>query len=267
MLNIVVCLKQVPETSEVEIDSETGTLKREGVDSKTNLYDLYALELALSLRQRHGGTVTVLSMGPPQAKAVIAEAYALGADRGLLLSDRRFAGADTLATAFTLAHAIKRLPPPSLILTGMQTSDGDTAQVGPALAEMLGLPHVSYVKEALEVIPTGRQSLTVRAEMSETLETLRVDLPCLLTCTKEVSEPRLPSYRLKVATREKPIETWSYEDLRPTEGIEYFGLDGSPTRVERIFPPSFDTDKERWEGPANIVALQMLEKLKELRVL
>ena len=265
MLDIIVCLKQVPGTTEVEIDSERGTLKREGVDSRTNVHDLHALELALALKQEHGGQITVISMGPPQAAAVIKEAYTLGADRGILLSDRKFAGADTLATAFTLAQAIKKLSTFDLVLTGMQTTDGDTAQVGPALAETLGITHVSYVKDCLQVMPGS--SVTLRAEMSDFTETLRVSFPCLLTCTKEVAEPRLPSYRLKVATQSKPIEVWTYEDLKLAEGMEYFGLDGSPTRVEKVFPPSFELQQETWEAPAGELAKRMLEKLEELKVL
>jgi electron transfer flavoprotein beta subunit len=265
MLNMVVCLKQVPGTTEVEIDSERGTLKREGVDARTNAYDLHALELAVALKNKHGGSITVLSMGPPQAQAVIREAYALGADRGILLSDRKFAGADTLATAFTLAQAIKKLATPHLVLTGMQTSDGDTAQVGPALAEILGIPHVSYVRKCIEANPGC--SVMVEAEMSECTETLRVSFPCLLTCTKDVGRLRLPSYRLLVATRDKPIEVWSYEDIKHDDGQEHFGLDGSPTRVEKVFPPSFEQQRQVWEAPAQELAERVLEKLEELKVL
>jgi electron transfer flavoprotein beta subunit len=265
MLNMVVCLKQVPGTTEVEIDSERGTLKREGVESRINAYDLHALELAVALKKKHGGTITVLSMGPPQAEVVIKEAYALGADRGILLSDRKFAGADTLATSFTLAQAVKKLGMPDLVLTGMQTSDGDTAQVGPALAELLGIPHVSYVRRCMEANPG--HSVTVEAEMSDCTERQRVSLPCLLTCTREVGRLRLLSYRLLVATREKPLEVWSYEDIKPADGEEFFGLDGSPTRVEKVFPPSFQQQREVWEAPAKELAERVFEKLEELKVL
>ena len=139
-MHYVVCIKQVPEGTEVAIDEEKGVLKREGVESKLNIYDAHALEAAVELKERYGGTVTVLSMGPPQAESIIREAYALGADQGYLLSDRAFAGADTLATSYTLSEAIRRLPQADLILCGMQTTDGDTAQVGPGIAELLELP-------------------------------------------------------------------------------------------------------------------------------
>lgn len=263
-MEIVVCLKQVPETGDVEVDSERGTLRREGVDSRTNLYDLHALELAVQIKERYGGQITVLSMGPPQATTTILEAYALGADRGILLSDRRFAGADTLATAFTLAQALRRLGSYQLVLTGMQTSDGDTAQVGPALAEFLGIAHVSYVKELMDC---DAGEVMIRADMSDAVETVRVGLPCLLTCTKEVAYPRLPSYRLKKATRERAIDVWSYDDIRPSKGLELFGLDGSPTRVERIFPPTFTRQQEVWEGDGKVLAGRLVEKLEELRML
>jgi electron transfer flavoprotein beta subunit len=166
-VHFVVCIKQVPETSEVEIDPVRGTLQREGVDSKMNPFDLHALEAAVQLKEQLGGTVTVVSMGPPQAAAVIKEAYALGADRGVLLSDRKFAGADTLATGYTLSQAIAKLEP-SVIFCGMQTIDGDTAQVGPAIAEMLAIPHVAYVKR---ITSLDAEQLVVEMDMTDAVET------------------------------------------------------------------------------------------------
>ena len=265
-MDIVVCMKQVPDTTEVEIDREKGTLKREGVDAKTNLYDLYALELAQQIKERHGGTVTVVSMGPPQAQVMISEAYALGADRGILLSDRAFAGADTLATATALACALQKLGRPDLILVGMQTSDGDTAQVGPALAELLGLPHVAYVKELVDINPTSGV-LTVVADMSDTVETLQVTMPALLPCSKEVCQPRLPSYLLKKATRQKAVEIWSAADISGESDMRgWFGLNGSPTRVEKVFPPSFDQSKETWSGAPAELAARLAGKLREMKI-
>ena len=145
-MRIIVCIKQVPDTTEVAIDEEKGVLRREGVDSRMNPYDLYALETALRIKEQIGAEVIVLSMGPKQAEDVIKQAYYMGADSGYLLSDRKFAGADTLATAYTLALGVKKIGDFDLIITGMQTTDGDTAQVGPAVAEFLNLPHISYVK-------------------------------------------------------------------------------------------------------------------------
>ena len=188
-MHFIVCIKQVPEGTEVEIDEEKGVLKREGVESKLNPYDAYALEAAVALKEEYGGRVTVLSMGPLQAKEVIQEAYSLGADAGYLLSDRKFAGADTLATSYVLAEAIRRLPAADLIFCGMQTTDGDTAQVGPGIAELLELPHVSYVAEIKDI---HKKSILVDADMGDGMEELRIELPCLVTVTKDCNQPRLP---------------------------------------------------------------------------
>ncbi len=260
-MHFIVCIKQVPEGTEVEIDEEKGVLKREGVESKLNVYDAYALEAAVALKEQYGGTVTVLSMGPPQAMAVIREAYTLGADNGYLLSDRAFAGADTLATSYTLSEAIRRMPPADLIFCGMQTTDGDTAQVGPGIAELLNLPHASYVTKIHEL---GGSSIVVDTDMGDGIETLKIKLPCLLTVTKEVNEPRLPSYRLKRATRDREITVWDSKALAGANAA-YFGLSGSPTQVERIFPPPRGRDKEIWQGSADELGRQFHVKLKELK--
>ena len=231
-MHFIVCIKQVPEGTEVEIDEEKGVLKREGVESKLNVYDAYALEAAVSLKEQYGGTVTVISMGPPQAAAIIHEAYMLGADDGYLLSDRKFAGADTLATSYTLAEAIRRLPKADIIFCGMQTTDGDTAQVGPGIAELLDLPHASYVTKIYDITD---DAILVDTDMGDGIETLKISLPCLLTVTKEVNQPRLPSFRLKLATRDREVTMWDSQALVGANA-SYFGLD-APTQVERIFPP------------------------------
>ena len=262
-MHFIVCIKQVPEGTEVEIDEEKGILKREGVESKLNIYDTHALEAAVALKERYGGTVTVLSMGPPQAQAIIREAYALGADEGYLLSDRSFAGADTLATSYTLAEAIRQLPAADLILCGMQTTDGDTAQVGPGIAELLELPHVSYVSSILGI---AAGSVQVEADMGDGLEELKVGLPCLITVTKAVNQPRLPSYRLKKATRDREITIWSSQDLQGANPA-YFGLSGSPTQVERIFSPPKAGEKELWQGDPRELSTKFIDKLKELKYL
>lgn len=260
-MHFIVCIKQVPEGTEVEIDEEKGILKREGVESKLNVYDAYALEAAVQLKEQYGGTVTVVSMGPPQAEAVIREAYTLGADAGYLLSDRKFAGADTLATSYTLSEAIRRLPAADIIFCGMQTTDGDTAQVGPGIAEMLGIPHVSYVTAIREY---KKDRIVVDTEMGDGSETVEVITPCLLTVTKEVNQPRLPSFRKKLATRDREVVVWGSEDLAGAD-TSYFGLDGSPTQVERIFPPQNELDREKWEGSPAELADRFYQKLKELK--
>jgi electron transfer flavoprotein beta subunit len=262
-MHFIVCIKQVPEGTEVEIDEEKGILKREGVDSKLNVYDAYALEAAVALKETYGGTVTVLSMGPLQAQDVIKEAYTLGADDGYLLSDRKFAGADTLATSYALSEAIRRLPPADVIFCGMQTTDGDTAQVGPGIAELLELPHASYVSKI-----SGMEDgcIFVEADMGDGIEELRIGLPCLLTVTKDLNQPRLPSYKLKKATQNRKVNVW---DSKALEGADpsHFGLDGSPTQVERIFPPPKAHSKELWQGSPDALGQKFYAKLKELKYL
>ena len=231
-MRIVVCIKQVPDTTEVAIDTEKGILKREGVDSRINPYDLYALETALRLKEELGGEVIVISMGPPQAQAIIKEAYAMGADIGLLLSDRKFAGADT-------------------------------AQVGPGIAEYLHWPHISYVTS---IIKADLKTLTVTTDMSDTIETQILKLPALITVAKDINQPRLLSYKLKLKTENRAINIIGYNDLTKGEE-EFFGLDGSPTQVERIFPPQHDIKREIWQGNAVKLAQCTIAKLKELRYL
>lgn len=262
-MHYIVCIKQVPEGTEVEIDEEKGVLKREGVESKLNVYDAYALEAAVALKEQYGGKVTVLSMGPMQAQAVIKEAYALGADDGYLLSDRKFAGADTLATSYALYEAIRQLPPADVIFCGMQTTDGDTAQVGPGIAELMELPHASYVAK-IHRIQEG--TIEVDADMGDGMEELKIGLPCLLTVTKDVNQPRLPSYRLRKATKAQDVHIWDSKKLKGANPT-YFGLDGSPTQVERIFPPPKSGEKELWEGTPRELGQKLYGKLKELKYL
>lgn len=259
----MVCVKHVPETRNVEVCPETGVLLRDGVDSIMNPFDLYALESALVLKKQYGGTVSVISMGPPQAQAVIVEAYQMGADAGYLLSDRAFAGADTLATSYTLAKGINKLGDFDLIICGLQTTDGDTAQVGPGIAEVLQIPHESNVCRVLEASP---QELTVVSDLGTSLHTKALQLPALITVTKGVGEPRLLSYRLKLQTKDRPVVTWSAADLE-AEAEGFFGLSGSPTQVERIFPPEFFQDFETWTGESAELSQKLVAKLKELRFL
>ncbi len=261
-MRIVVCIKQVPETRDVEVDPVTGVLKRDGVDSIINPYDLYALEAAIRLQQRYGGEVIVVSMGPPQAETVIKEAYMMGADSGVLLSDRAFAGADTLATAYTLAQGIRKLEEFDLILCGMQTTDGDTAQVGPGIAEFLNIPHEAYVEGINEV--TG-DCIHITRDMGQTVDTLSVRLPALIAVTKAVNQPRLLSYRRKLQSRDWPVTVWQASDLQAEETETCFGLEGSPTQVERIFPPDRSVDHVRWEGSGDELAAQLVAKLRELK--
>jgi electron transfer flavoprotein beta subunit len=257
-LNVVVLVKQVPGTSAVGIDPERGTLKREGVPAKTNPYDLHALEAALTLKEHLGGRVTVVSMGPPQAESVIQEAYWMGADAGFLLTDRAFAGADTLATAFALSQVLRTLEY-DLIIAGMQSTDGDTAQVGPGVAEFLGIPHVSYVSAFEEA---SDRSITVTADLGDRLLTQSVSLPCLVTVTQAVNQPRLPSLRKKKEVGGRPVLLKKAIDLPPAERT-YYGLAGSATRVEKIFPPKREETREVWDGEPRELALRLARLLEE----
>lgn len=260
-MDILVCIKQVPGTSKVEVDPVTGVLLRNGIDSKMNPYDLYALETALKIREQVGGTVKVISMGPPQAMEVIREAYMMGADDGLLLSDRKFGGADVLATAYTLSQGIRRMGNVDLIICGKQTTDGDTAQVGPEIAEYLGMPHIANV---LKIDEIKDNSVIVEMDMPNTIELAEVKFPCLLTVEKDIYQPRLPSYRKKLATKDRKIEMLSFKDLEDQD-VNHYGLNGSATQVERIFPPAVNTDKEMWNGTGEELGDKLTSKLKEMK--
>ncbi|MBP2031776.1 electron transfer flavoprotein beta subunit [Clostridium algifaecis] len=262
-MDILVCIKQVPGTSKVEVDPVTGVLKRDGIDSKMNPYDLFALETALKLKEKHGGTIKVISMGPPQAADVIKEAYMMGADCGTLLSDRKFAGADVLATSYTISQGIRKMGHIDLILCGKQTTDGDTAQVGPEMAEYLKIPHIANV---LSIKDVKDDSIVVEMDMPNTVEIADVKFPCLLTVEKDIYQPRLPSYKKKLATKDRKIDMLSFKDFEDQDENKY-GLNGSPTQVERIFPPAVNTDKEMWTGTGEEVSEKLEGKLKELKFL
>ncbi|WP_027632216.1 electron transfer flavoprotein subunit beta/FixA family protein [Clostridium hydrogeniformans] len=260
-MNILVCIKQVPGTNKVEVDPVTGVLKRDGVDSKMNPYDLYALETALRIKEEKGGNVKVLSMGPPQATKVIKEAYSMGADEGMLLSDRKFAGADVLATSYTISQGVRKSGDFDLIICGKQTTDGDTAQVGPEMAEYLGIPHVANVRKLIEV---KDNSVVVEMDMPNTLEIIEVEFPALITVEKDIFEPRLPSYKKKMETENREIKVLSFKEFEDQDEKKY-GLSGSPTQVERIFPPEVNSHREVWQGEGEKLAKNIASKLKELK--
>ncbi len=260
-MKILVCIKQVPESNKVEVDPVTGVIKRDGAASKMNPYDLYALETAFRLRETTGGTVDVISMGPPQAQEVIREAFAMGADAGTLISDRAFGGADVLATSYTLAQGIKASGAYDLILCGKQTIDGDTAQVGAEIAEWLGVPSINNVCEIHDVT---QDSITVSMDLPEEVEIAKVSLPCLLSVDKDIFMPRLPSCVRKMATKERPVTVLSLKDMKDQDPSHY-GLNGSPTQVQRIFPPETDHEKEVWNGSGTMLADKMYDKIVELK--
>ena len=242
-MKIVVCAKQVPDTTEVKINPETNTLIREGVASIINPFDMYAVEEALRIKEKLGGTVTVLSMGPPQAAESLKELIAMGVDDAVLLSDRAFAGSDTLATSYALAKGIEKIGQVDLILCGKQAIDGDTAQVGPEIAENLGIPHVTYVKKVNEI---GEGVITVERMNEDGFERVQTPLPVLLTVVKEINEPRLPSLKGKMRAKKTEIPIWSVEMIGAAS--ERIGLDGSPTWVKRIFIPELKSQGEIFQG-------------------
>lgn len=261
-MNILVCIKQVPGSNKVEVDEKTGVLKRDGVDSKMNPYDLYALETALRIKEDQGGTVTAMTMGPNQAQAVIKEAFMMGADAGALISDRKFAGADVLATSYTLSQSVKKLGEFDLLICGKQTTDGDTAQVGPEMAEYLNIPHVANVTKILEY---REDAIVVEMDMPNTIEVVAVKYPCLITVEKDIFQPRLPSYKKKMATLDRPITMLSFKDFEDQDEMKY-GLNGSPTQVERIFPPTANDKREMFRGTSTEVVHSASNKLIELKL-
>lgn len=245
-MKIVVCMKQVPAGTKVDIDPETGAMKRLSGETRTNPYDLFALEAALQLREKLGGTVTVLTMGPPQAEEMMRDAYTMGADDAVILSDRKFAGADVLATSYALSQGIQVLGGADLIVCGKQTTDGDTAQVGPAIAEHLGIPHAAWVAE---IVDADEACIRVRQDLVSVSQTSEIPYPCLITVDKDMCVPRLPSYLLKKATADRPVRIMSFADM-PDQDLSRYGLVGSPTAVERMFAPP-ETEKQVYlEGNA-----------------
>jgi len=261
-MNIIVCVKQVPDTLEIGVDKKNNTLIREGVDSVINPFDLYAVEEALRLKERYGGMVTVLSMGPSQVVDTLRQALSLGAERGVLLCDIGFAGADTLATSYTLAMAAKKIGRFDLIICGKQAVDGDTAHVGPSLAEKLGIPHISCVIKMYEVtdeyIVTGRMT-------EGAIEKVKISLPGLITVSRGINEPRFPSLRGKIKAARAEIEVWSARDIGADESK--IGLNGSPTRVVKTTTPKHDRSGQMLEGSIAEQVTKLVSKLRRAEIL
>jgi len=261
-LNIIVCIKQVPETTEVEIDPETGRLKREGVAAVLNPFDEFAVEEGLRLRERYGGKVKAVTMGPLMAEEALRDAIAMGCDEAWLETDRAFAGADTLATSYALSLAVEKMGPYDLVICGMKTTDGDTGQVGPELAEHLGIPHICYVNKVLEV---SDGVIRVTRMLDEGVEVLEALLPALITVTKEINQPRLATIRSRLRARKAEIKRLTAEDVGGDPGK--FGLDGSATRVIRVFTPPPSAAGEVIEGSPDELAERVLKKLVECKVI
>ena len=245
-MNILLCIKQVPGTNNAEVDPVTGVIKRSGVESKMNPYDLYALEMAFTLCEKYDGEVNVITMGPPQAKEVLLEAIYMGAERGCLITDRRFAGADVLSTSYTLSQGIKKFSKFDLILCGKQTTDGDTAQVGPELSEFLNISHIANVFEVQDIT---NSHIIVKSNQENRIVTQQMELPCLLCVDGDINTPRLPSYKRKKELKDidNRITVFTLDDMEDRNEANY-GLNGSPTQVERIFPPEKNNEKETYNG-------------------
>jgi electron transfer flavoprotein beta subunit len=261
-MNIIVCVKQVPGTNQVEVDPVTGVLKRDGVAGKLNPYDLFALETAFALAERYGGSVKTVTMGPPQARAALEETLWMGADEAVLLTDRKFGGADVAATSNTLAHGIRALGDFDLLICGKQTTDGDTAQVGPELAEQLGIEHAANVTEA----EPEEDGIRVTVNMDDVIMIQKMRYPCLITIDKDANTPRLPSFRRKFATGDGAVKVLTADDLEGTDAGR-LGLKGSPTRVERIFPPESSDSRELFEGTSAELAEGLYSVLKSRKFL
>ncbi|OIO32995.1 MAG: electron transfer flavoprotein subunit beta [Candidatus Omnitrophica bacterium CG1_02_40_15] len=278
-MNIIVCIKQVPDTTNVRIDPETNTLVRSGVQSIINPFDMYAIEEAVRLKEKFGGLVTIVTMGPPQAEEALREAISLGGDEAVLISDRAFAGSDTWATSYTLSKAIQKIGKFDIVICGKQAIDGDTAQVGPGVAAFLDIPQITFVKKIEEInigstpAPQGYGAGRVPEYQSASVEYIRAErmteegydivespLPCLITVVKEINEPRLPSLKGKMRAKKIEIKKLEAKDLDADPNS--LGLKGSPTKVVKIFTPPPRKGGQILEGEVKDICGKLVELLK-----
>ena len=261
-MNIIVCLKQVPGTTEVKIDTQTNTLIRQGIKAIINPFDSFALEEAVRLKERHGGKVTAISMGPPQAADMLRDAIAVGADEAILLSDMAFAGSDTLATAAALGKAVEKIKNYDLIICGRQTLDGDTGQVAPELAENLGIPFIAYVSK-IEEIAGGK--ISVQRMVEDGYETIESTLPAVITVLKEINIPRMPSLRGLSKSKTAQIPVWTANDISAEK--ETIGQAGSGTWVVKVFYPQRIQTAEMLKGEPEAQVKALIEKLREVKLI
>ena len=258
-MKIIVCIKQVPDTTNVRIDPETNTLIREGVESIINPFDEYALEEGIRLQEEYGGETSALSMGPPQVENALRDTLSMGMQNAYLVCDRAFAGADTLATGYTLAAGIRKLGGADIILMGRQAIDGDTGQVGPGVAENLGIPHITDIKKIEQVDEDG--TLIVQRAVEDGYVRLKTRLPVVLTVVKEINEPRLPSLKTKMQARKKEIKIWSKDDLEVD--TDRLGLNGSPTWVTKIFTPPQSNKGKLFSGEKREAVAALIKELRQ----
>lgn len=264
-MKIIICIKQVPGTSEVDMD-ENGNLIRDPSNSKMNPFDLFALEAALRIKERlkdqnYNIEITALTMGPPAAEAVLREGIYMGVDSGVLLTDRKFAGSDVWATSYTIAQGIKLEGESTLIICGKQTTDGDTAQVGAEIAEFLNIPHITNV---ISIENVTKESITVKANLPTEVQTAEITYPCLITVEKDINTPRLPSYKRKIQHKSLKIPKLAYRDL-PDKNEFHYGSKGSPTSVVRVFLPNDSVEQEVWKGSEDEQADLLFKKLVEMK--
>jgi electron transfer flavoprotein alpha/beta subunit len=261
-MNVIVCLKQVPETAKVEINQQTNTLVTEGTKRIINPFDMYALEEGIRIKEKYGGKVTAISMGPPQAEEALREAISIGTDETILLSDPAFDGSDTWATSYILEKAIGKLGGGDIIICGRQTMDSDTGQVAPQLAEQLGLPFVSYVSK-IEEIKEGY--MRVQRMVEEGHQVVEMPLPGVISVVKEINVPRMPSLRGLMQAKKAKIPVWNAREL----GIERdkVGLSGSPTRVVKLFSPQRASSGELLQGSPESQVQQLVERLRERKII
>jgi len=260
-MNIIVCIKQVPNTNEVKIDPKKGTLIREGVPSIINPEDKHGLEEAIRLKEKVGGKITVLTMGPPQAKVALKEALAMGADEAILVSDRAFAGSDTLATSYVLSKAIEKIGAFDIIFCGRQAIDGDTAQVGPQIAENLGISQVTYATK----FEMNGDLIEVRRALEDGYSVVETKLPVLVTVLDKINKPRYPSIKGVVnAFSKSEIKVLSAADLSLDE--ERLGLDGSPTKVKKTFVPTHEKMGEILDGTPEEKVSKLINILKDVKI-
>lgn len=261
-MNIAVCLKQVPGKFKIEIDHQTGTLVKKGTDNIINPFDTNALEEALRLKEKHGGKVSAISMGPSEVKESLKEAIAVGADEAILLSDPAFDGSDTWATSHVLSLGIRKLGKPEMIICGKQTIDGETGQVGPELAEMLGLPFVSCVTK-IEELAEGHVKMQRMAE--EGHHVVEMQLPGVISVVKEINVPRLPSLRGLMQAKKATITVWNAQEL----GVDVarVGSNGSPARLVRVSRPQRSGQRELLQGSVESQVEQLIAKLREAKIL
>jgi electron transfer flavoprotein beta subunit len=256
-MNIIVCIKQVPDAKDVRLDPVTNTLAREGVESIMNPFDQHALEAAVALKESVGGEVTVITMGPPQAEEVLRQAISCGADRAVLVSDRSFAGADTWATAYTLAQAITHLGSFDLIICGKQAIDGDTAQVGPGLAMRLNIPYATCIQK---IRSADESAIVLERMMDDGYDVLQAQYPLLFTVVKDINQPRVPSLKGKMKAKKAEITVFSAADIEADPAS--IGLAGSPTKVVRVFPPEPRGERAMLSGTVDEQVEQLVASLK-----